>query len=88
MCTCLCNWVTMLYSRKLTDHCKPVIMEKNKNDFYKKKERGRDTKTVCTEERPCEDMVRRWPPPNQGKEVSPETKPVSTLTLDLQPPKL
>ena len=27
----MCNWVTMLYSRKLTEQCKPAIMEKNKN---------------------------------------------------------
>ena len=27
----MCNWVTMLYSRKLTEHCKPATMEKNKN---------------------------------------------------------
>ena len=24
----MCNWVTMLYSKKLTEHCKPAIMEK------------------------------------------------------------
>ena len=29
MYTCMCNWVTMLYSRKLIEHCKPAIMEKN-----------------------------------------------------------
>ena len=33
MYTCTCNWVTMLYSRKLTEHCKPAIMEKNKNHY-------------------------------------------------------
>ena len=27
MYTCMCNWVTMLNSRKLTEHCKPAIME-------------------------------------------------------------
>ena len=27
----MCNWVTMLYIRKLTEHYKPAIMEKNKN---------------------------------------------------------
>ena len=32
----MCNWVTMLYGRKLTEHCKPAIMKnhyilKNKN---------------------------------------------------------
>ena len=31
MYTCMCDWVTLLYSRKLTEHCKPAIMEKNKN---------------------------------------------------------
>ena len=39
MCTCMCNWVTMLYSRKLTEHCKPAMMEKNflknKNHYIK-----------------------------------------------------
>ena len=24
----MCDWVSLLYSRKLTDHCKPAIMEK------------------------------------------------------------
>ena len=27
------NWVTMLYGRKLTEHCKQAIMEKNKNQY-------------------------------------------------------
>ena len=26
----MCNWVTLLYSRKPTEHCKPAIMEKIK----------------------------------------------------------
>ena len=29
MYTCMCNWVTTMYSGKLTEHCKPAIMEKN-----------------------------------------------------------
>ena len=33
MYTCMCNWVTLLYSRKLTEHCKPAIMEKNSLNF-------------------------------------------------------
>ena len=38
----MCNWVTMLYSRKLPEHCKPAIMEKNKNySLYKKKNLSR-----------------------------------------------
>ena len=28
MYTCMCNWVTTLYSRKLTEQCKPAIVEK------------------------------------------------------------
>ena len=28
--TCMSNWVTLLYSRKLTEPCKPAIMEKIK----------------------------------------------------------
>ena len=27
---CTCDWVILLYSRKLTEHCKPAIMEKIK----------------------------------------------------------
>ena len=30
MYTCTCNWVTLLYSRKLTEHYKPSIVEKIK----------------------------------------------------------
>jgi len=33
----MCNWVTVLYSRKLTEHCKPATMEKNKNHYTIKK---------------------------------------------------
>ena len=33
MYTCMCNWVTLLYSRKLTEHCKSATMEKNKNHY-------------------------------------------------------
>lgn len=32
----LCNWITMLYSGNLMEHCKPVITEKNKNHYIKK----------------------------------------------------
>ena len=28
--TCMCNWVTLLYSRKLTEHYKPATIEKIK----------------------------------------------------------
>ena len=27
---CMCEWVTLLYSRKLTEHCKPTVIEKIK----------------------------------------------------------
>ena len=32
----MCDWVTLLYSRKLTEHCRPVIMEKKKTLNKKK----------------------------------------------------
>ena len=28
MYICMCDWVTLLYDKKLTEHCKPAIMEK------------------------------------------------------------
>ena len=34
----MCNWVTMLYRRKLTEHCKPGRMgKKNKSHYIKTK---------------------------------------------------
>ena len=30
MYACMCDWVTLLYSTKLTEHCKPAILEKIK----------------------------------------------------------
>ena len=33
--TCMCNWVTMLYSSKLAEHCKPGIMRKKIKKFLK-----------------------------------------------------
>ena len=30
MYMCICDWVTLLYSRKVTEHCKSAIMEKMK----------------------------------------------------------
>ena len=33
----MCNWVTMLYSIKLTEHYNPAIMEKNENHYIKPK---------------------------------------------------
>jgi len=38
MYICMYDWVTLLYSRKLTEHCKPAIMEKIKIIKKKKKE--------------------------------------------------
>ena len=37
MYTCMCDWVTLLCSRKLTEHFKPAIMEKIKIIILKKK---------------------------------------------------
>ena len=34
--TCMCDWVTLLHSGKLTEHSKPAIMEKLKKEMRKK----------------------------------------------------
>ena len=36
MYICMYDWVNLLYSRKLIEHCKPTIMEKIKIIFLKK----------------------------------------------------
>ena len=41
----MCDWVTLVYSRKLTEHSKPAIMEKNNNNF-KKRQKGRGKKKI------------------------------------------
>ena len=48
----MCNWVTMLYSRKLTEHSKPARMKKNKKTLHikKKKKRVRDNMMVALPE--------------------------------------
>ena len=42
-CIYVCDWVTLLYSKKLTEHYKPTIMEKMKI-ILKKKENGANPK--------------------------------------------
>ena len=37
---CTCDWVSLLYSRKLIEHCKPTIMEKVKIIFKNSKEQS------------------------------------------------
>ena len=37
----MCDWVTLLYRRKLTEHYKPAIVEKIKIIIRLKKKRGR-----------------------------------------------
>lgn len=37
MYRCMCNWVKMQYSTKLTEHCKASILEKNKSYYRKTK---------------------------------------------------
>ena len=37
MYVCVTDWVTLLYSRQLTEHCKPAMMEKIKIILKKSK---------------------------------------------------
>ena len=41
----MCDWVTLLYSRKLTEPCKPTIMEKIK--IIKKKRKSKRLMGLC-----------------------------------------
>ena len=41
----MCYWVTLLYSRKLTEHCKPAVKEKSKIIKQKKKTKPNKKKT-------------------------------------------
>ena len=58
------DWVTMLYSRKLTDHCKPAIMKNIKIIIYFKKcssendfsAEGCDFPIICISGSPGEDF--------------------------------
>ena len=34
------NWVTMLYNRKFTEHCKPATMGKNKSHYVLEKKKN------------------------------------------------
>ena len=45
MYICKCNWVTLLYSRKLTEYCKPAIIKKNKNHYKWKEKRKNSLKS-------------------------------------------
>ena len=51
----MCDWVTLLYSRKLTEHCKPTIVEKTK--IILKKEKKKNYKMLIKE---VEDDSKKW----------------------------
>ena len=44
----MCDWVTTLYSIKLTEHCKPTIMEKIKITIYKQNKTKKETGSLVT----------------------------------------
>ena len=46
MYTRMCNWVTLLYSRKLTEHSKPAIMEKIKIIIKRKTKEPLNSDTI------------------------------------------
>ena len=48
MYTCMCDWVTLLYNIKLTEHCKSAIMEKIKI-ILKWKENDNNNNSVTRE---------------------------------------
>ena len=40
----MCDWVTLLYSKKLTEYCKPAIMDKVKIVLKQRKENEKANK--------------------------------------------
>ena len=50
MCTCMCDWVTLPCSRKLTVHCKSAIMEKIKIIVKKKKKKWSEMNCLILED--------------------------------------
>ena len=37
---CICDWVTLLYSRKLPEHCKPAVYSGKKNHLKNKMQKN------------------------------------------------
>ena len=46
----MCNWVTMLYSIKLTEYCRPAIMEKSEKHYIKKLRKQNQKQKNCFSE--------------------------------------
>ena len=59
----MCDWVPLLYSRKLTEHCKPTIMEKikiiKKEKRKKEREGGRREERESNKDRQTEREIER-----------------------------
>ena len=49
----MCDWVTLLYSKKLTEHCRPAIMEKKIIKNPKKKKKKKVWEVVATPKGGC-----------------------------------
>ena len=49
----MCDWVTLLYSRKVTENCKPAIMEKIKIIKLREKKRKIIIKLKKKEQAKC-----------------------------------
>ena len=71
MCMCVYYWVALLYSRKLTEHCKPTIMGK-KTIKRKKKKLPRASGTANKTQQPLVNQVSEQEPAlwEENKEMS------------------
>ena len=56
----MCVWVTLLYSIKLTEHCKPSTTEKIKIIKLKKKKKKRLPRKKISKYLPSGGRVRKW----------------------------
>ena len=77
----MCNWVTMLYSRKLTECCKPGIMKK-KITIYEKKEQC-ISNTEFNMRAGLEDFGAEFYYPICNKRLKPKKKKKRTQNLHL-----
>ena len=55
VCVCVCDCATLMYSGKLTEHCKPTIMEKIKIINMKKQ-----PKMKCGQKHAIPILASRW----------------------------
>lgn len=82
------NKYICIYTYKVLNCSKDTVLyESDINNPYKKRKSRHTKEKPSTEERPCQDTARKWPPATKERGLR-ETRPANTLTFDFQPPEL